>query len=63
LAEKVFLLDGSQINHLPAAVLRRMGRSLALAAGDANEAEFTVGRVEAWVIAGVGIGRLDRGIE
>ena len=63
MAEKVFLLDRPQINHLPAAVLRRMGRSFAPAAGGSNETELTVGRVEAWVIAGMGIGELDRGIE
>jgi len=63
LAEKVFLLDGPEINPLPAAVVRRMGRSFALPPGGSNDAEFTVGRVEAWVIAGMGIGELDRGIE
>jgi hypothetical protein len=63
LAEKVFLLNRPQINHLPAAVLGRMGRWFALAAGGSNETELTVGRVDAFVIAGVGIGALDRGIE
>jgi hypothetical protein len=63
LAEKVFLLDGPQINHLPAAVARRMDRSFALPAGGSDEAEFTVGRVEAWVIAEVGIARSRRGVE
>ena len=51
-----------------AAALVRPGRAraaspFAFQASWANDAEFTVGRIEAWVITQVGIGRLDRGIE
>jgi hypothetical protein len=64
LAEKVLVLDGPQIIHSPErAVVVRMGRSFAPPTGGPNELECTVGRVAAWVIAAVRIGRLDRGIE
>ena len=64
MAEKVLLLDGPQIIHSPErAVVVRMGRSFALPTRGPNELERTVGRVAAWVIGGVRIGRLDRGIE
>ncbi len=59
-----FLLDEPQMTHLLAcAVLRRISRSFSLPAVKSNEAEFTVGPVEARVIAELGIGRSDRGIE
>ena len=64
MAEKVLLLDGPQIIHSrERAVVVRMGRSFALPTRGPNELERTVGRVAAWVIGGVRIGRLDRGIE
>ena len=63
MAEKVFLLDGTQIAHLPSrAVVQRVRRSFALRAGGLNEFEFTLGRVEALVIPRVGVGRLYGGI-
>lgn len=64
MAEKVLLLDGPQITHLPErAVVRRMGRSFALPASGPNEFERTAGRVAALAFPAVGIGRLDRGSE
>lgn len=57
MAEKVFLLDEPQMTNLPErAAVGRMGRSLALFAGGSYQFEFTVGRVEVWVIRGVGTG-------
>jgi hypothetical protein len=64
LAEKVLLLDEPQIIHSPErAVVVRMGRSFALPTRGPNEFERTGGRLAAWVVAGVRIGRLDRGID
>jgi hypothetical protein len=64
LPEKVLLLDEPQIIHSPERALAvRMGCSFAQRTKSPNEFECTVARVAAWVIAGVQIGRLDRGIE
>jgi hypothetical protein len=61
LAEKVLLLHGPQITHLPErAVVQRIPRSFALSMSDPNEFEYTVGRLAARVLSGVRIERLDR---
>jgi hypothetical protein len=63
LAEKVLLLDRPQITHPPERAVVRMGRPFPLPTRGPNELERTGGRVAAWVVAAVRIGRLDRGIE
>ena len=63
MAEKVLLLDRPQIIHSPErAMVVRMGCSFAQPTKGPNEFGCAVGPVAAWVIAGVRIGRLDRGI-